>query len=653
MHEGEAGGSHVLHSSHGAVIDRRSSRGKAGISSNKVIKKKHQDYHYRRSGGLKTTTASSRNSQTQEMFKNGHQKHHGYRESRKKRFLGRKPRLTLESANLSQEQRNLVEGPEPQIKSTSNKRSKNFVFENSRPNKKAITAFNSTSKRKNWPSTTPSHQPHQPNLTPVRQDPKKSNQLEKSPQKRKSRKRMIHRGINRDYLKKKILSRRRMRQIDKRHPQDPRNQTNPVEAQNIAINRTNERNQITLNFINQSIQTLIKSNRDEEPPKKLRRVDSKDLHQYHEYLRRRHQQKLMKKIRENHPKISKVEEGKRADGKASMPGKGVGGRQEELKKKVYEKMLKIRGMPDGVVGGGRGAAGEGAGDGVGSAFVSKNNFFVIQKAQAGEPPLRRIKDTQKDSLGKGSGLGSSKHERKQSRASKTKVQESRVSASQKNRKGRISKIGNWTKEEASKQKNRGRGHAEVHSGAQKSAKKSKIEVQHKKSKKGKDKADKAAKEVVESKPNQMTAEFFRNIEVKWTGENWPNFADHLHFGHCLGEGSFAKVYQGIDKITKQNVAIKVIDKRKITSSKRKVLVKNEIFVLSRLNHRSLCKFYRLVEDKKRVRSANQGLLLPQNRYFHDSKNLQFFPHFQFFTTFPSIFPSFSHLFPLPPLILEF
>lgn len=76
----------------------------------------------------------------------------------------------------------------------------------------------------------------------------------------------------------------------------------------------------------------------------------------------------------------------------------------------------------------------------------------------------------------------------------------------------------------------------------------------------------------------------------------------LRFGDCLGQGSFAKVYEGFDKRLKLSVAVKVIDKRKIKESeaKKKALVEEEISILSKMDHPTIVKLVRLVEDAKRV-----------------------------------------------------
>lgn len=98
--------------------------------------------------------------------------------------------------------------------------------------------------------------------------------------------------------------------------------------------------------------------------------------------------------------------------------------------------------------------------------------------------------------------------------------------------------------------------------------------------------------------------------VKWgdclEGED---IRTELKFDDCLGEGSFAKVYEGYDKRLKLPVAIKVIDKRKIkdTETKKKALIEEEIYILSKMNHPNIVKFLRLLEDTKRVSAPYKDL----------------------------------------------
>jgi Protein kinase domain len=91
--------------------------------------------------------------------------------------------------------------------------------------------------------------------------------------------------------------------------------------------------------------------------------------------------------------------------------------------------------------------------------------------------------------------------------------------------------------------------------------------------------------------------------VIWADQlNGEDIRTELKFGDCLGQGSFAKVYEGFDKRLKIPVAIKVIDKRKIkdNETKKRQLIEEELFIFCRLNHKNIVKFIRLVEDTKRV-----------------------------------------------------
>lgn len=88
--------------------------------------------------------------------------------------------------------------------------------------------------------------------------------------------------------------------------------------------------------------------------------------------------------------------------------------------------------------------------------------------------------------------------------------------------------------------------------------------------------------------------------VLWRDDIKLKIEDELTFTSCLGQGSFAKVYEGFDKRNKINVAIKVIDKRKITEPKRRNLIQTEISIHSRMKHKNIAEFYRLIEDHKRL-----------------------------------------------------
>lgn len=88
--------------------------------------------------------------------------------------------------------------------------------------------------------------------------------------------------------------------------------------------------------------------------------------------------------------------------------------------------------------------------------------------------------------------------------------------------------------------------------------------------------------------------------ISWRDDIALDVEKELAFTNCVGQGSFAKVYDGMDRKSKQQVAIKVIDKRKVTDSKRRQLIQMEVNLLARMKHRHISEFYRIIEDNKRI-----------------------------------------------------
>ena len=52
-------------------------------------------------------------------------------------------------------------------------------------------------------------------------------------------------------------------------------------------------------------------------------------------------------------------------------------------------------------------------------------------------------------------------------------------------------------------------------------------------------------------------------QIKWSSDpaDYGKITSELYFGNLIGEGSFAKVFEGFDKVNKRPVAIKVIKKK--------------------------------------------------------------------------------------------
>lgn len=114
--------------------------------------------------------------------------------------------------------------------------------------------------------------------------------------------------------------------------------------------------------------------------------------------------------------------------------------------------------------------------------------------------------------------------------------------------------------------------------------------------------DLLAKDDKESKGKGSSTRYTQDPDtvISWRDDVVLDVEKELTFTTCVGQGSFAKVYEGIDKRTKQQVAIKVIDKRKVVDAKRRLLIQTEVNLLAGLKHRNISEFYRLVEDHKRI-----------------------------------------------------
>lgn len=88
--------------------------------------------------------------------------------------------------------------------------------------------------------------------------------------------------------------------------------------------------------------------------------------------------------------------------------------------------------------------------------------------------------------------------------------------------------------------------------------------------------------------------------IKWTSSHWTKVEEIIRVDKILGQGSFAKVYQGFDLVSKSIVAIKILDKRKIAELGFQKMAEKEVEIIQSINHPSICKFEKMLEDKNRV-----------------------------------------------------
>ena len=71
-------------------------------------------------------------------------------------------------------------------------------------------------------------------------------------------------------------------------------------------------------------------------------------------------------------------------------------------------------------------------------------------------------------------------------------------------------------------------------------------------------------------------------------------------GDKLGEGTFGVVYLGTHILTKERVAIKIIEKRKLRNEKDKKRLEREISILKKLHHINIINLYTTIETKNQI-----------------------------------------------------
>ena len=76
-----------------------------------------------------------------------------------------------------------------------------------------------------------------------------------------------------------------------------------------------------------------------------------------------------------------------------------------------------------------------------------------------------------------------------------------------------------------------------------------------------------------------------------------SFGDYI-IKETIGKGTFSKVKLGINKITGEKVAIKILDKSKILEKEDLDRIIREISILSKIDHENVIKIYQIYEDSK-------------------------------------------------------
>ena len=68
----------------------------------------------------------------------------------------------------------------------------------------------------------------------------------------------------------------------------------------------------------------------------------------------------------------------------------------------------------------------------------------------------------------------------------------------------------------------------------------------------------------------------------------------------IGKGTFSEVKLGIDKKTKEKVAIKILEKNKITNTKDIIRIEREIDIIKSIDHINVIKVYKILQDPEKI-----------------------------------------------------
>ena len=90
--------------------------------------------------------------------------------------------------------------------------------------------------------------------------------------------------------------------------------------------------------------------------------------------------------------------------------------------------------------------------------------------------------------------------------------------------------------------------------------------------------------------------------IKWfaSDNEFKGKETDLTIGTILGKGSFATVYEALDRTVNRTVAVKIFDKRMLKDKSKRKEVQDELNIVSKLDHPNIIKLLRVVEDVDKV-----------------------------------------------------
>ena len=78
-----------------------------------------------------------------------------------------------------------------------------------------------------------------------------------------------------------------------------------------------------------------------------------------------------------------------------------------------------------------------------------------------------------------------------------------------------------------------------------------------------------------------------------------NFLSDYIILQTIGKGTFSVVKLGLNKKTKEKVAIKILKKKKIIHKTDKIRLEREISILKKLNHINVIKIHKINDDQEK------------------------------------------------------
>ena len=79
-----------------------------------------------------------------------------------------------------------------------------------------------------------------------------------------------------------------------------------------------------------------------------------------------------------------------------------------------------------------------------------------------------------------------------------------------------------------------------------------------------------------------------------------NILNEYSLKETIGKGSFSKVKLGINKLTGEKVAIKILDKKKIKINSERKRIQRELNIIKKLNHINIIKIFQIKEDTNNI-----------------------------------------------------